>query len=173
MEALILAFWRILLLRAEPQSIPASSSLLWLALLLHYGVGFLLALFSLPFSFALLYALASTLTMMAVVHGMLLLFKKHARYTQSLTALAVCEALLGLLLLPVSLLYYFGNAGEELRGLLAILSLLVLGWNVALMAYILRHALGVSRGIGFLYSVVYLIISMNIGEMVSVAGGAG
>ncbi|MEN8171082.1 MAG: hypothetical protein ABFS08_12740 [Pseudomonadota bacterium] len=173
MEALFFAFWRILLLRSEPQSVPASSSLLWLVLLLHYGVGFLLALFSLPFSFALLYALVSTLTMVAVVHGLLLLFRKHVRYTQSLTALAACEALLGLLLVPVSLVYYFGNTGEEFRGLLAVLSLLVLGWNVALTAHIFRHALGVSGGIGFIFSIVYLLISMNIGEMVSVAGGAG
>jgi hypothetical protein len=171
MGALILAFWRILLLRAGPQSVPASATVLWLALLLHYTVGVLLGLFAMPISFALLYALVSTLTMVAVVHGLLLLFKKHVRYLQSLSALAAGEALLGLLLLPLSLLYYLGDGGEVLRGLLALLSLLVMGWNVALAAHIFRHTLGVSRGLGFLYSVVYLIIAVTLGDMVSVAGG--
>lgn len=171
MEALFLAFWRILLLRATPQSVPASPSLLWLVLLLHYGIGLLLALFSLPLSLSLLSALVGTLTMVAVVHGVLLLFKKHARYTQSLTALAACEALLGLLLLPLSVVYYFGSG--EVNVLLAMLSLLVLGWNVALTAHIFRHTLEVSAGVGFILSIVYLLISMNIGELVSVAGGAG
>ena len=173
MEALFLAFWRILLLRATPQSIPASPSLLWLVLLLHYGVGLLLALFSLPLSYSLLSALVGTLTMVAVLHGVLLLFKKHARYTQSVTALAGGEALLGLMLLPLSLLYYFGDGADGLRLLLALLSLLILGWNVALTSHILRHTLEVPAGIGFILSVVYLLISMNIGELVSVAGGAG
>jgi len=173
MQALLLTFWRILLLRSEPQSIPASSSLLWLALLLHFGVGFVLSLFSLSFSFSLLYALVSTLTTVAVMHGMLLLFKKQVRTTQSLTALAVCESMLGLMLLPLSVLYIVASGSDELRALLAILSLLVLGWNVALMAHILRSALEISKGLGFVYSVVYLIIAMNVGEMVSVAGGAG
>lgn len=172
MGALILAFGRILLLRAGPQSVPASITVLWLALLLHYTVGVMLALFFISFSFALLYALVSTLTMVAVVHGLLLLFKKHARYLQSLSALASGEALLGLLLLPLSLLYYLGDGGEALRGPLALLSLLVMGWNVALAAHIFRHALGVSRGLGFLYSVVYLIIAVTLGDMVSMAGGA-
>lgn len=173
MGALIFAFWRILLLRAGPQSVPASPSVLWLALLGHYTVGALLALFAMPPLFALLYALVGTLGMVAVVQGLLLLFKKQARTLQSLSALAAGEALLGVLLLPLSLLFYLGSSAEELRGLLAVLSLLVMGWNVALAAHIFHHALGVSRGLGFLYSVVYLIIAVTLGDMVSVAGGAG
>ena len=173
MGALILAFWRILLLRAGPQSVSASTTVLWLALLLHYTVGLLLALFVMPLSFALLYALVNTLCMVAVVQGLLLLFKKQARTLQSLSALAAGEALLGLLLLPLSLLYYPGSRGDEMSLLLALLSLLVMGWNVALAAHIFRHALGVSRGLGFLYSVVYLIMAVTLSAMVGMAGGTG
>jgi hypothetical protein len=169
-EALIQAFWRILLLRAAPQSVPAAPALLWLSLLLHYAIGLLHALFSLPFGFAALYALVSTLTMVAVVHGLLLLFRKHERYLQTVTALAACEALLGLMLLPLSVLYYQGNGGAELQSLMAILSLLLIGWNVAVAAHIFRHALSVSSGLGFLYSVAYLIIAITLGDMVSAAG---
>jgi len=170
MDALILAFWRILLLRAAPQSVSASPGLLWLSLLLHYGIGLLHALFSLPFAVAVSYALLSTLIMVAVVHGLLLLFRKHARYMQTLTALAACEALLGVMLLPLSVLYYLSGGGEELRGLLAILSLLVVGWNMALAAHIFKHALSVSTGLGFLYSIAYLLIAITLGDMVSAAG---
>jgi hypothetical protein len=172
MGALILVFWRILLLRAGPQSVPASSSVMWLALLLHYAVGVLLALFAMPLALALFYALVSTLSMVAMVHGLLLLFQKQARTMQSLSALAFCEALLGLLLLPLTLLYYPGGGEGELRVLPVILSLLVMGWNVALAAHIFRHALEVSRGMGFLYSVVYLIVAVTLGDMASAAGVA-
>lgn len=169
MDALIHAFWRILLLRAAPQSVPASQTLLWLALALHGSVGLLISLFSMPFALALPYALVSTLTMVAVVHGLLLLFRKHSRYIQALTALAACEALLGVMLLPLSVLLYLGG-GEGLHGGLLLISLLVLGWNMAVAAHIFRHALSVSIGLGFLYSVAYLLIAMTLGDMVSAAG---
>jgi hypothetical protein len=170
-QALIQAFWRILLLRDAPQSIPASAVLMWLALLLHYVVGFTHALFSIPFSLSLIYALVSTLTMVAVVHGLLLLFRKHARYQQTLSALAACEAMLGLLLLPVNIIYT-QDASGEMQGLLAIISLLAIGWNVALAAHIFRHALSVSKGLGFFYSVAYLILAITLGDMI-VGSAAG
>lgn len=169
MEALLYAFWRILRLRDEPHVIPASVTLLGLVLLVHASVGFLLALFSMSAGFALLYALVSTLTMTGVVHGLLLLFGRQNRYMQSLTALAGCEALLGVFLIPVSLLFFI-EGGENLRGFLAIFSLLLMGWNVALAAHVFRHALGVSAALGFFYSIVYLIIAITLGDVVSAAG---
>ena len=172
MEALIQAFWRILLLRAGPQTVPAAPGLMWLALVLHYGVGLSYALLIMPFAQAVIYALVSTLAMVAVVHGLLLLFGKRARYMQCLTALASCESMLGLLLLPLGLLIHLGGMGEELRALWVILSLVAVGWNVALAAHIFRHSLDVSRGLGFLYGIAYLIIAMTLGDMAGVAGGA-
>ena len=57
----------------------------------------------------------------------------------------------------------------------ALFALLVMGWNVAVAAHIFRHALGVSIGLGFLYSIIYLIIAVTLGDMASAAvtGGAG
>lgn len=173
MDALINAFWRILLLRQGPQSIPASSTLLWVALLLHYVVGTLHSMFAMSPSHALIYALISTLVMVGVMHGLLLLYKKASRFIQSLTALAACEAILGLLLLPANLLVDGQGSGGELMGLLAIVSLLFIGWNVALAAHIFRHALEVSMAQGFLFSVIYFVIAISVGDMTGVAGSAG
>jgi len=47
---------------------------------------------------------------------------------------------------------------------------MVIGWNVAVAAHIFRHALSVSTGLGFLYSIAYLIIAITLGDMVSAAG---
>lgn len=173
MNLLFQVFWRLLLLRMPPQSIPASTALMWLAIACHYGVGLVLALYVMPFHLALAYATVSTMTMVGVVHGLLLLFQRRARYMQTVTALAGCEALLGLFLLPLSMLYSAGIGGSEVQTLLALLSLLIMGWNVAVAAHIFRHALGVATGLGFLYSVIYLIIAMTLGDMVSAAGVSG
>ncbi len=172
MDALIQAFFRILLLRAGPQTIPPSAALMWLVLVLHFAIGFLLTIFTQPFGYSLLSSLVGTLIMVAVVHALLLFYQQHARYLQTLTALAACEVLLGLLLLPLSLsaLYYQGRDSNELTTLLAILWLMVVGWNVAVAAHILRHALSVSTGLGFLYSIVYFMIAITVGDVMSSAG---
>ncbi len=172
MDALIQAFFRILLLRAGPQTIPPSPALMWLVLLLHFAIGFLLTIFTQPFGYSVLSSLVGTLIMVAVVHGLLLFYRQHARYLQTLSALAACEVLLGLMLLPLSLsaLYSSGDDGSELTSLLAILWLMVVGWNVAVAAHIFRHALSVSMGGGFLYSIVYFIIAITVGDLMSSAG---
>ena len=54
--------------------------------------------------------------------------------------------------------------------LIAIGGLMVVGWNVALAAHIFRHALSVSTGLGFLYSIVYFIIAITVGDLISSAG---
>lgn len=172
MDTLIQAFFRILLLRAGPQSIPPSSSLMWLVLLLHLATGLVLTLFSQPLGYSLFSALAGTLVMVAVVHGLLLLFNRRERYRQTLTALAGCEVLLGLMLLPLSInsLYYGEEAGAEVVALISIAGLVIVGWNVAVAAHIFRYALSVSTGLGFLYSIAYFIIAMTVGDLMSSAG---
>lgn len=176
MGALMKAFWRILLLRAAPQSIPASPVLMWLVLVLHGGVGLLGNLSSgMPLALVAPSALMNTLSMVAVVYGLLRLFGKHARYLQTVTALAACETLLMLLLalLPASLFFILGDVQSGADGVLfvplSLLFWLLLGWNVALAAHIFRHALEVSRGVGVLYSVVYLIIAVTLGDVAGVA----
>lgn len=173
MEALIQAYWRILLLRQGPQSIPASNALLWLALLLHYLVGTLHSLFVMPLHQAIVYALVSTLAMVGIVHGFLLLFKKTARFFQTVTALAGCEAILGAVLLPANLLVEGEGSATGLVSIVAILSLLTIGWNVAVAAHIFRHALAVSMGRGFVFSVIYFIIAISLSNMAGVTGSAG
>lgn len=168
METLIRALVAIALLRRGPQTLPASTFLLYLALAAHWGTGVLLGLFSLPPAMALLSALAGTLVMVALVHGLLLLHRLHARVTQTLTALAGCEVLLGLLALPLTLLFYAGGGMAELA---ALLSLLLLGWNVAVAAHIFRHALNVSVGMGVLFAIGYTLISMSLSGLIGAVEG--
>ncbi len=172
MGALIQAFFRILLLRAGPQTIPPSSVLMWLVLLLHLVMNFLLVIFSQPLGYSLLSSLVGTLLLVAVVHGLLLLFGRQPRYLQTITALAGCEVLLGLMLLPLPIVefYYGESVGAELRALMVFTLLTVTGWSVVLTAHILKHALSVSTALGFLYSISYFIVAFSVGYMMSLAG---
>lgn len=161
MGALVRVIWQIALLRQGPQVLPASTVLLWLALALHWVTGVLLGVFSYPLLEAMLSALAGTLIMAAVVHTLLLVYRKHHRLLQTLTALAGCEAMLGLLGLPPTALFYAGA-----QDIAAMLTLLLLGWNTAIAAHIFRHAIGVTLGMGFFYAITYTLISIMLGNLV-------
>jgi len=168
MGVLLRIIWQIVLLRQGPQVLPASTFLLWLVLAAHWLTGVLLGLLSLPPLESMLSALAGTLIMVALVHTLLLLYRHHARLTQTLAALAACEVLLGLLALPLTALFY---AGAGLQDIAAMLSLLVLGWNITVAAHIFRHALGVSMGMGFLFAIAYTLISISLGGLVGTPEG--
>lgn len=163
MEALFRTLLSIALLKRGPQTLPSSSYLLALMLAAHLVTGVLLGLFSLSTQMALFSALVGTLMMVALVHGLLLLHRLHARVTQTLTALAGCEVLIGLLALPLTALYYTGGGMAELASLL---SLLLLVWNVAVAAHIFRHALNVSVGMGVLFAIGYTLVSLGLSGLV-------
>ena len=163
METLFRATLAIALLRKGPQTLPASPFLLYLVLVVHWATGVVLGLFSLSLPLALLSSLTGTLIMVALVHGLLLLHGLHSRVTQTLSALAGCEVLIGLLALPLTALFYTGGTMAELA---ALLSLLLLGWNVAVAAHIFRHALNVSMGMGLLFAIGYTLISLSLSGLV-------
>lgn len=173
MGALVQAFFQILLLRAGPQSVPASTTLMWLVLAVDFSSGVLLTVLHRPLGFSIAYALVGTLTMVAVVHGLLSLARKPQRFLQTLTALAACDVMLGLMWMPLLLADFYFHDNTELQGLLAIASLALIVWGVAVVAHIFRHALSVSTALGFLYSVIYYIISLLVSDMMAAAGATG
>lgn len=163
MKLLLTTFWKIVLLRGAPQVLPASRHLLGVCLLLHGMTGIVLGTFSMSLSHALISALAGTLLMVALVHIILIFNRYQARFIQTLTALAGCEVFIGLLAIPVTAVYYAGDAGKDAA---ALLSLAILGWNVAIAAHIFRHALSTTQGKGFIYAIGYMLISITISGMV-------
>ncbi|WP_303906619.1 hypothetical protein [Thiohalomonas denitrificans] len=167
MQALIETFWSILRLRAGPQILPASNVLLALILLLHWGIGVGLGTFSLTPEVALASALAGTVMVVAFVQGLLGLYGLRARAVQTLTALAGCEVLLGAL--AILLTAWFFAVPEAQRALPGLLSLLVLGWNIALAGHIFRHALGISSGMGLLAALGYILVSFALADFITPA----
>lgn len=167
MQALIKAFWSIALLRNGPQTLPASHFLLALVLLVHWLVGVALGAMSLDAGGALATSLVGTLVMAAFVHITLTLRGVGRRTLQSLTALAGCESLLGMAALPLTA--WFFAQPEADRAVPGLLSLLLLGWNIAIAGHVFRHALGVSSGIGLLTAVGYMFLSFTVSDLMSPA----
>lgn len=163
MGALFRIIWQIAILRQGPQVLPTSSALLWLVLGAHWLTGVILAAYTLPFDEAMLSALVGTLIMVALVHALLLMHRLQHRFVQTLSALAACEALLGVIAVPLTAWFYMGG---DIRDIAAMFSLLLLGWNIAIAANIFRHALNISMGMGFLFAVGYTLVSISLGSFI-------
>ena len=98
------------------------------------------------------------------------LTRRQSRVTQTLTALAGCEVLLGLCTLPLVPLL---DLGGGMRDLAAMFWLFLLGWNIAIAAHLFRQSLEVRQGVGLLFGVAYIMISISLSSFlvpVEVAG---
>ena len=167
MNVLLDIYLRIALMRSPPQVLPASRFLLGLVLILHWVCGVALTLFTEPLGKALFNSLLGTLIMVALVHGILALHGRAGRVVQTLSAIAGCEALIGLLAIPVTAWFYADGVAKDLA---ALFSLLLLGWNVAIVAHILRHALSTTQLAGFIYAMAYMLFSIGVAGLITPGG---
>lgn len=166
MISVLRAFWLVAILKMAPQSIPVSRVLLWLMVAAHFVVGLLLANSSLATDAALVIAFLGTVVMLAFVYLILLMKGTRQRFVQTITALAGCEVLIGLVALPLTYLFHMGG-GES--GLIAIFSLLIFAWNIIIAAHIFQHAFDISSQQGVFYAVLYIFTSMLVGNLLGVA----
>ena len=101
-RALIHPFVQIILLRMNPQDLPASGTLLALALIAHAAAGAALASVNLRFDHALTAGVVETALMCGLTAGLLMLRTLSERIIQTLTALAGAGALVGFAAFPVA-----------------------------------------------------------------------
>jgi hypothetical protein len=162
MLQLIRAWFDICLLRRAPQELPASSYLLGLSLCCYGLVSVLVSTQSYPFSQALLLAAVDLGMLILFVWSLLYLQRKTARINQTLSALAGTGSLMGLIALPLLLVIGPGTVAEPVSAPLLSLWLLLLLWNLFVMAHIIRHALSSSFAIGFGVSLLYALLNMQV-----------
>ncbi|HAJ92669.1 MAG TPA: hypothetical protein DCO71_08680 [Gammaproteobacteria bacterium] len=150
------------LFRAVPQALPASGFFLRLSLGCYALVSWLVASPSFGVTDAVLLAIVDTGMLAGFVVMLLYLQSKTERINQALSALAGSGSLMGLFALPLVLLVDPGQPPDQVPALLAGVWLLLLIWNLFVMAHIIRHALSSSFAIGLGAAVLYALVSMQI-----------
>jgi hypothetical protein len=85
-----------------------------------------------------------------------------ARLIQTLTALSGTGTLLGLIALPVMQLLSSGQEAGQPFLLAGMLWLLLFGWNLLVMAHIMRHALSVNFPVAIGIAMLYTLVAMQI-----------
>ncbi len=160
MLRLVLQFWRICLLRAGPQDLPASWALEGAALAAYVAVGTLDGLIQLTLWNALLANVVEAFVLVSITHIVLWIRDLPRRAVQTITALAGSSALLGLIAFPLlSALHVDQGALVVVQ---ALLWLLLVAWQILIYGHILRHALDASLVVGVVVALVYVYILFKV-----------
>jgi hypothetical protein len=162
MSRLITIWLDICLLRAGPQDLPASQTLLGLSVSSYVVVSLLLSLPAYPVGTAVLAAVLDLGLLSAFAAALLYLFGKWARLPQTLTALTGTGALLGLLALPLVTVLFQGSEKSPLAGFAALFWLFLFGWSLLVVAHIMRHALAIAFPYAIGVSVLYALVALQL-----------
>lgn len=167
MHLLFKRFFSICLLRAAPQDLPASRFLLVLALLSYSLVKILLVINHATFISAVAMSVVDVILLSGFCWSLLWVRLLSLRYTQTLTALAGCSAIVALCAWPLLLWqqYYDDDTGIRFVSLIValIISLWFL-WKIIVFSHIISQALSSPLFIGVLLTIIYIYISFSVSQ---------
>jgi hypothetical protein len=159
LKALIDYFIALCLLRAAPQDLPASPTLLNALGLAYLAVGVLVgAVAGQPLGPALAQTLVDLAFLLGLLYAGLRLAGRLPRFQQSAAALVGSGAVLSLLVV-VPLGLASDGSGSEFTGAAAILFLALLVWSIVVTGHILRHTLNIPLVQGALIAAGYNLLS--------------
>lgn len=166
LSTLAKAFIDICLLRKGPQDLPNSSVLLTLCLIFYTLLDVLLTVQTRPFTDALLVSLVDVGFLLLVTALILKQHRHIERLGQTMTALFGSGVILGILIFP---LVYGGVQNQHeswIQQIVILLFLVMVIWNVAVLAHIVRHSISTSMGIGIIIAILYIWMSSLLISMI-------
>ena len=155
-------FFDVCRLRAAPQDLPTSRSLLIYSLAVYAVLALMLSWIQMTPGKALIAAVFDTLLMGLLSYVVLWARLMPQRWPQTCTALAGSGSILQVVALPITLWQkQFGP--EDSMALIPMLLLLVLlFWNLVVVGHILRHALSTNLGVGAVLATIYMYVSLSV-----------
>lgn len=155
---LIRLFLNICLFDKGPQDVPASPVLLKLALSAYFVIGMALTVMETPWLEAILLVLLEMAMLLAFIWVGLMAAAKMNRWLQTSIAMLGTDVLLSSIALPLKAVLL---ANPDI-GILHLLLLLLMLWQIGVVAHILRHALSQTLAIGLALSIVYVLFSLQV-----------
>jgi len=153
-------FFNICRLRLKPEDLPYSNTLLSVTLLTYTIISFFLSLLQFSAQEALLSAVVDTGLLVILISSLLFFANHSTRITQTLTALAGANCVLGIISFP--LIFWFGFSENHLSVAIILLLLAFLVWNMSVYAHIIQHALTVPFFVGALLTIVIYSLTFSV-----------
>ncbi len=161
-------FFRVALFKTPPQDLPASESLLAVAVGFAFFVGLLRFAIVGSEYYSFLRILLEVAVPGILVYCLLLYLKKPNRFNQTFAAICGSSAIIYALALPV-LPAFFASTEPGQSQLPIFLIVLLDLWSVAVLAYILRHAVSVGIASSISMAVLLVLLTLILIEGISPA----
>lgn len=159
---LLQRFFQICLFKASPADLPASHWLLRLTCVIYFAVGTLVSHVDHPWSASLAASLSDTLLLLAVCWLLLYFRGLSGRFLQTSAAMAGSGAIMGMLGLPIFLLFRQVESQGQVTSLVLLLVLILMFWSLFITAHIFRFALDIRPGMAAVLTVAYTILSLLV-----------
>lgn len=163
MQALILFFVELCLLRRAPQDLPASETLLGLALAANLVAGVLVgATAGLSLASNLAQGIAEIALTLGALQVALRLTGHPGRFMQAATAILGTGALVAVAAVIPMAMNATGSDETDAATLGAILLLALIVWSIVIAGHILRHTFSISLGQGAAISFAFELFSISL-----------
>ncbi|MDT8404147.1 hypothetical protein [Sulfuriflexus sp.] len=166
MHSLIFRFIDICMLRAGPQDLPASASLLRVLLALNILVGTLVSFPLSGFDRALLEVVIDVVLLALLLYAGLQWRGLPRRFTQIFLALQGTGIIFGMLMMPVVYQLVAANAVNESAPVAALVWWGLVFWNVTIFAHILRHGFDIRLGLAFALAIAYIVLFWQVSNVI-------
>lgn len=157
---IVLRFLEICFFKAGPADIPASTWLLKFSLLGYFMISVVVNSFENGFFISISGAIVEVLVLLIVMNVLLQLTRYSHRFQQAVTAMAGTSCCIGIIALPVMLLFHFLAGGVDVR--ITVLSvwlmILLMLWNLAVTTHIFKQAMSLSTAAAVTTTVIYTVI---------------
>ncbi|MGD2052996.1 MAG: hypothetical protein PVG45_02730 [Gammaproteobacteria bacterium] len=156
----------IMLLRAGPQDVPYSTSLLAAVTFLYLAGGIVVLTTALATSQAVANMMLDIAVLFAFSYFCLSLLGFRARFVQTVTALAGVGIVYHLLAWPLFIQIHGMQPEQQGVKIAGLLMLLLISWQVLVFAHVFRHAMQLSMARALALSFGYLFLSMAAAEII-------
>jgi len=153
-------FFQICTLRSGPQDLPAAPLLCNASLFFYLLLSLISSALNMPLSQALIAAMVDIGLLIALTTAILKLRGLGVRITQTLTALAGTSVILSLFSIPMLIWLQAARADHGDAGIPSLLMLVLVMWNLLIVAHIFRHALSTLFAAGLLLAIGYFWLQL-------------
>ena len=162
---IVLLFFRVASFKTPPQELPASDKVLVTAIAMSLLVGLLRYFIVGAEYYSILRVVLEVLVPGALIYLLLLFFKLQNRFTQTFAALCGSGAIIYAFALPVFPSFH-SPSGESQYAAVYVIILLDL-WSVAVLAFILKHAVNVGFATGISLAVALVLLTLMLVQSIS------
>lgn len=159
-KAYLQLFLQIILLNRGPQDVPFSRSLFRFSIGLYFLTGLASQLTVDSLYVALASMLLDVTLLLVYARALLAGFGKAARFNQMGSCLLLVGSLFQLVDWPLLNYLQQAEAADTRAPMVSLLLLLLMSWNLAVYAHIIRHSLDVRMPVAFVLTLMYVVMAI-------------